>query len=343
MSKDQKNEIVLYQSSDGKVKLEINLKENNLWLDRQKISELFGIDRSVVSRHIKNIFTEGEVEEKSNVQKMHISSSDKPVESFSLDIILAVGYRTNSSIAIRFRQWATQTLKEYIVKGFAIDDERLKNPGGWDYFDELLERIREIRASEKRFYQKVRDLFALSVDYKDDIKESNDFYANVQNKLLYAVTNYTAPELIVHRSDENSPNMNLTNWSGSRVRKQDVIIAKNYLQQDEIKKLDRLVAMFLDYAEDQAERRRQLKMSDWKEKIDGFLAFNDYEILNGGGSIRRDKANAIAHERYETFNNNRKKQEIIEADEQDLKELEDIEERVKKAKKIQVKKNTDVK
>ncbi|EKE02603.1 MAG: hypothetical protein ACD_20C00357G0026 [uncultured bacterium] len=332
------NEIVVYQSDDGKVQLEINLKGNNLWLDRQKISELFGIDRSVVSKHIKNIFTDGEVEEKSNVQKMHISSSDKPVEIFSLDIILAVGYRTNSAIAIRFRQWATQTLKEYVIKGFVIDDERLKNPQGWDYFDELLERIREIRASEKRFYQKIRDLFTLSVDYKDDIKTSNIFFATVQNKLLYAVTGNTAAELITARADANSPNMNLTSWNGSRVRKQDVIIAKNYLIQDEIKKLDRLVTMFLDYAEDQAERRRQLKMSDWKDKVDKFLEFNDYEILDNAGSISKKQAEEIAHKRFEEFNAQRRKTEAIEADKQDLKELEDIETRVKKAKKIEASK-----
>lgn len=256
---------------------------------------------------------------------MHIANSDKPVEYFSLDIILAVGYRTNSAIAIKFRRWATQTLKEYIIKGFVLNTERLKNPGGWDYFDELLEKIREIRASEKRFYQKVRDLFALSVDYKDDLKASNDFFAEVQNKLLHAVTNNTAAEIIVNRADATKPNMNLTNWSGSRVRKQDVIIAKNYLQQNEIKELDRLVSMFLDYAENQAQRRRQLSMSDWKEKVDGFLNFNDYEILKGKGAISRKQANEIAKKRYLEFDEARNKQEALEADAEDLKELEAIE------------------
>lgn len=322
---DDKKELIIYETPNGKLDIQLDLENETIWLDREKIAQLYNIHRSGVSRHIQNIFEDGEVDEKSNVQKMHIANSDKPVEYFSLDIILAVGYRTNSAIAIKFRRWATQTLKEYIIKGFVLNTERLKNPGGWDYFDELLEKIREIRASEKRFYQKVRDLFALSVDYKDDLKASNDFFAEVQNKLLHAVTNNTAAEIIVNRADATKPNMNLTNWSGSRVRKQDVIIAKNYLQQNEIKELDRLVSMFLDYAENQAQRRRQLSMSDWKEKVDGFLNFNDYEILKGKGVISRKQANEIAKKRYLEFDEARKKQEAIEADAEDLKELEAIE------------------
>ena len=322
---DDKKELIIYETPNGKLDIQLDLENETIWLDREKIAQLYNIHRSGVSRHIQNIFEDGEVDEKSNVQKMHIANSDKPVEYFSLDIILAVGYRTNSAIAIKFRRWATQTLKEYIIKGFVLNTERLKNPGGWDYFDELLEKIREIRASEKRFYQKVRDLFALSVDYKDDLKASNDFFAEVQNKLLHAVTNNTAAEIIVNRADATKPNMNLTNWSGSRVRKQDVIIAKNYLQQNEIKELDRLVSMFLDYAENQAQRRRQLSMSDWKEKVDGFLNFNDYEILKGKGAISRKQANEIAKKRYLEFDETRKKQEALEADAEDLKELEAIE------------------
>ena len=322
---DDKKELIIYETPNGKLDIQLDLENETIWLDREKIAQLYNIHRSGVSRHIQNIFEDGEVDEKSNVQKMHIANSDKPVEYFSLDIILAVGYRTNSAIAINFRRWATQTLKEYIIKGFVLNTERLKNPGGWDYFDELLEKIREIRASEKRFYQKVRDLFALSVDYKDDLKASNDFFAEVQNKLLHAVTNNTAAEIIVNRADATKPNMNLTNWSGSRVRKQDVIIAKNYLQQNEIKELDRLVSMFLDYAENQAQRRRQLSMSDWKEKVDGFLNFNDYEILKGKGVISRKQANEIAKKRYLEFDEARKKQEATQADAEDLKELEAIE------------------
>ena len=322
---DDKKELIIYETPNGKLDIQLDLENETIWLDREEIAQLYNIHRSGVSRHIQNIFEDGEVDEKSNVQKMHIANSDKPVEYFSLDIILAVGYRTNSAIAIKFRRWATQTLKEYIIKGFVLNTERLKNPGGWDYFDELLEKIREIRASEKRFYQKVRDLFALSVDYKDDLKASNDFFAEVQNKLLHAVTGNTAAEIIVERADATKPNMNLTNWSGSRVRKQDVIIAKNYLQQNEIKELDRLVSMFLDYAENQAQRRRQLSMSDWKEKVDGFLNFNEYNVLQGKGKITRKQANEIAKKRYLEFDEARKKQEALEADAEDLKELEAIE------------------
>ncbi len=349
MLEDQRNEIVVYQSEDGKIKLNINLQDQNVWLTLNQIAELFDCTDKNVIQHVQNIYKDSELIPEATGKKILLVRNEgdrevqRNIDHYNLDMIISVGYRVNSIVATRFRQWATQTLKEYMIKGFAINDEYLKNPKGWDYFDELLERIREIRSSEKRFYQKVRDLFALSADYNDDIKASNDFFAAVQNKLLYAVTDYTAPELIVHRSDANSPNMNLTNWSGTRVRKQDVIIAKNYLQKDEIKKLDRLVTMFLDYAQDQAERRRQIKMADWKGKIDGFLTFNDYKILNGGGRIRRDKANEIAHEKYEIFNNTRKKQEAIEADKQDLKELEDIETTIKKAKKIEIKKNRDSK
>lgn len=324
MENDRK-ELIIYETPNGKLNIQFDLENETVWLKRDEIAQLYNIDRSGISRHIKNIFEDKEVDEKSNVQKMHIANSDKPVEYFSLDIILAVGYRVNSAIAIKFRQWATQTLKEYIIKGFVLNSERLKNPDGWDYFDELLEKIREIRASEKRFYQKVRDLFALSEDYKDDIKSSNDFFAEVQNKLLNAVTGNTAAEIIVNRADSSKPNMNLTNWSGSRVRKQDVIIAKNYLQQDEIKELDRLVTMFLDYAENQVKRRRQLLMSDWKDKVDGFLNFNEYDVLQGKGKITRKQANEIAQKRYEEFNEARKKQEVLEADAEDLKELEAIE------------------
>lgn len=322
---EDKKELIIYEMPNGKLDIQLDLENETIWLDREKIAQLYNIHRSGVSRHIQNIFEDGEIDEKSNVQKMHIAKSDKPVEYFSLDIILAVGYRTNSAVAIKFRRWATQTLKEYIIKGFVLNTERLKNPGGWDYFDELLEKIREIRASEKRFYQKVRDLFALSVDYKDDIKASNDFFAEVQNKLLFAVTNNTAAEIIVNRADVTKPNMNLTSWSGSRVRKQDVIIAKNYLQQNEIKELDRLVSMFLDYAENQAQRRRQLLMIDWKEKVDSFLDFNDYDILQDKGVISRKQANEIAQKRYLEFDEARKKQEALEADAEDIKELEAIE------------------
>lgn len=328
---DDKKELIIYETPNGKLDIQLDLENETIWLTQRLIAQLFECSTDNVGVHLKNIYESGELEENrtteffSVVQKEGNRNVNREIKHYNLDAIISVGYRVNSTKATKFRQWATQTLKEYIIKGFVLNTERLKNPAGWDYFDELLEKIREIRASEKRFYQKVRDLFALSVDYKDDLKASNDFFAEVQNKLLHAVTNNTAAEIIVNRADATKPNMNLTNWSGSRVRKQDVIIAKNYLQQNEIKELDRLVSMFLDYAENQAQRRRQLSMSDWKEKVDGFLNFNDYEILKGKGAISRKQANEIAKKRYLEFDEARKKQEALEADAEDLKELETIE------------------
>lgn len=327
---DDKKELIIYETPNGKLDIQLDLENETIWLTQRLIAQLFECSTDNVGVHLKNIYESGELEENrtteffSVVQKEGNRNVNREIKHYNLDAIISVGYRVNSTKATKFRQWATQTLKEYIIKGFVLNTERLKNPGGWDYFDELLEKIREIRASEKRFYQKVRDLFALSVDYKDDLKASNDFFAEVQNKLLHAVTNNTAAEIIVNRADATKPNMNLTNWSGSRVRKQDVIIAKNYLQQNEIKELDRLVSMFLDYAENQAQRRRQLSMSDWKEKVDGFLNFNDYEILKGKGAISRKQADEIAKRRYLEFDEARKKQEALEADVEDLKELEAV-------------------
>lgn len=328
---EDKKELIIYEMPNGKLDIQLDLENETIWLTQRLIAQLFECSTDNVGVHLKNIYESGELEENrtteffSVVQKEGSRNVNREIKHYNLDAVISVGYRVNSTKATKFRQWATQTLKEYIIKGFVLNTERLKNPGGWDYFDELLEKIREIRASEKRFYQKVRDLFALSVDYKDDLKASNDFFAEVQNKLLHAVTNNTAAEIIVNRADATKPNMNLTNWSGSRVRKQDVIIAKNYLQQNEIKELDRLVSMFLDYAENQAQRRRQLSMSDWKEKVDGFLTFNDYEILEGKGAISRKQANEIAKKRYLEFDEARRKKEALEADAEDIKELEAIE------------------
>ncbi|GBF23002.1 2-hydroxyacid dehydrogenase [Candidatus Gastranaerophilus sp. (ex Termes propinquus)] len=334
---DDKKELIIYETKQGLIEIQFDLDNETAWLSLDRIAELFQRDKSTISRHIKNIFEEDELDSSSVVANFATTATDGKiyqVDHYNLDMIISIGYRVNSAVATKFRKWATQTLKEYIIKGFVLNSERLKNPSGWDYFDELLEKIREIRASEKRFYQKVRDLFALSVDYKDDLKTSNDFFAEVQNKLLHAVCGNTAAELIVNRSDAEKPNMNLTNWKGSKVRKGDVVIAKNYLTQDEIKELDSLVVMFLDYAENQAKRRRQLKISDWKEKINNFITFNDYELLTGKGSISHDKAKNIAEGRYDKFDSTRKTQEAIEADKQDIKELEEIEVKMLENKKV---------
>jgi hypothetical protein len=252
----------------------------------------------------------------------------RAIISFHLDLILAIGYRIRSPRGTQFRQWATRHLKEFLEKGFVMDDERLKNPGTWDYFDELLERIREIRASEKRFYQKVRDLFALSSDYRISEQETHLFFAEVQNKLLYAATGSTAAELVVQRADPASPNMALTHWNGSRVRKQDVIVAKNYLTEDEIDTLNRLVVIFLEQAELRVKQHRDLTLDFWRRHVDGMLAFNGQAVLENSGSISHDEMLNIAHARYETFDQHRRSAEAQEADAADLQEIKHIEQRV---------------
>jgi Virulence protein len=245
-------------------------------------------------------------------------------------MILAIGYRVRSPRGTQFRQWASRHLSEYLIKGFVMDDERLKNPGGWDYFDELLARIREIRASEKRFYQKVRDLFALSSDYQDDEKNAQLFFAEVQNKLLYAVTQHTAAEIIVQRANANTPNMNLTTWKGSRVRKADVIIAKNYLSADEIDSLNRLVVIFLEQAELRVKERKQLTLDYWRTNVDRLLEFNDKPILRGAGSISKAAMKTIAEQRFDDFDAKRRADEATAADAEDLKVLEQLEQALEK-------------
>lgn len=242
--------IIIYNTDDGKTSVKLYANDGTVWLSQAQISELFDRSISTISRHIRNIFEEKELDKKSNLQKMQIAISDKPIALYSLNVILAVGFRVHSVRGTQFRQWANTTLKEYLQKGFVIDDERLKNPDGRpDYFDELLARIRDIRASEKRFYQKIRDLFALSSDYDKTDKGTREFFADTQNKLIYGVTGKTAADLIVSRADASKPNMALTSWSGNIVRKSDIIIAKNYLTKDEIDTLNRLVSIFLESAE----------------------------------------------------------------------------------------------
>ena len=248
---------------------------------------------------------------------------------YRLEMILAVGYRVKGPRGTQFRQWATAHLSEYLVKGFVLDDERLKNPGGWDYFDELLARIREIRASEKRFYQKVRDLFALSSDYRKDDAAAQTFFAEVQNKLIFAVTRQTAAELVVARANSAAPNMALTTWKGSRVRKEDVIIAKNYLSADEVDTLNRLVVIFLEQAELRAKGRQDLTLDFWRQNVDRLLAFNERPILKNAGRISAERMRSIAHDRYETFDASRQAAEAREAEAEDIRTLEDLEKKAK--------------
>jgi hypothetical protein len=321
-------ELILYTAEDGSVEIQLRALEGTVWLSQLEMATLFDTTKQNIAKHLKAIFAERELAEDSVVNHWLTTAADGKkyrVAHYNLDAILAVGYRVRSPRGTQFRQWATTHLREYLVKGFVLDDARLKEPGGWDYFDELLARIRDIRASEKRFYQKIRDIYATAVDYDSRSEAAQVFFKKVQNKMLWAVTGHTAPELIADRADPDLPNMGLTTWKGGRVRKQDVTIAKNYLSQDEIEALDRIVVMYLDYAEDQAQRRRTLTMRDWEDKLDAFLQFNEREVLTHAGKLRADVAEKLALERYESFDAARRETARIAADAEDLAALEQTE------------------
>lgn len=326
------SDLILYTTDDGRTQLHLRVEGDSIWLSQLEIAELFQTTKQNVSLHAKNIFEDGELRQDSVVKESLTTAADGKnyrTKLYNLDLILAIGYRVRSSRGVQFRQWASTHLKEFLIKGFVMDDERLKNPGGWDFFDELLKRIRDIRASEKRFYQKVRDLFALSSDYQARERETAQFFAEVQNKLLYAATSHTAAELILKRSDPTMPNMALTNWSGSRVRKQDVIVAKNYLTADEIDTLNRLVVIFLEQAELRVKNQKELTLDFWRNNVDKMLAFNDQPILEGAGSVSRENMEKIARERYEVFDQQRRTVEAKAADAADLKEIEQLEQDLK--------------
>jgi hypothetical protein len=330
------SELVLYTSDDGLTRLDLRVEGETVWLSQLEIAELFQTTKQNVSLHAKNIFEDGElnpeatVKESLTVQTEGERQVKRRIQLYNLDLILAIGYRVRSPRGTQFRQWATTHLREYLVKGFVMDDQRLKNPGGWDYFDELLARIREIRASEKRFYQKVRELFALSSDYQAREKETQRFFAEVQNKLLYAVAGQTAAELIVDRADPNEPNMALTTWSGSRVRKHDVIVAKNYLSADEVDTLNRLVVIFLEQAELRAKQRQDLTLDYWRENVDRMLEFNEQAVLAGAGTVSREQMKEIAEARYADFDAQRRSAEALAADAEDLKAIEELEKGLKR-------------
>jgi hypothetical protein len=329
------SELIFYRSEDGKAEIHLRAEEGTVWLTQAEIADLFATTSQNITQHIKAILEEGELQEKATckdyLQVRHEGGREvkRNLKHYNLDMILAIGYRVRSPRGTQFRQWATTHLSEFLVKGFVMDDERLKNPVGWDYFDELLARIRDIRASEKRFYQKVRDLFALSCDYRNDDSAAQQFFAEVQNKLLYAVTRQTAAEIVVNRADPDSPNMALTTWSGSRVRKPDVIIAKNYLNADEVDTLNRLVVIFLEQAELRAKERKDLTLDYWRQNVDRLLEFNERPVLDGKGSISSERMKAVANERYETFDANRRLTDAKAADEEDLQALEAIEKQMK--------------
>ena len=327
MSNDKKN-IIIYNTVDGKASVSLYAKDGMVWMNQNQIAELFDTSVPNISMHISNILKEGELEIDSVVKDYLTTAADGKqynVTFYALDMVLAIGFRVRSKWGTQFRIWANRNLKEYMVKGFVMDDERLKNPDGRpDYFDELLERIRDIRASEKRFYQKLRDLFALSSDYDPTDKATQMFFAETQNKLLYAVTGKTAAEIIVSKADASKKNMALTSWKGSIVRKQDIFIAKNYLSKDEIDTLNRLVVIFLEIAELRAKERMDIPMSFWKENMDRILEFNDKKVLTGKGSISNAEMEQKVREIYSEFDDRRKAYEADLADKQDVQEIEDI-------------------
>lgn len=319
--------LILYTTQDKKIKVELYELGESVYLSQDAIAKLFDTSKSSISEHITNILKDGELQADSVIREIRTTATDKKqykVKFYSLEMILAIGFRVRSKRGVQFRIWANEHLKNYLQKGFLIDSDRLKNPNGRsDYFDELLEQIRDIRASEKRFYQKVRELFALSVDYDPSDNATQMFFAQTQNKLLYAITNQTAAELICQRANANEPNMGLTSWKGNIVRKGDVIIAKNYLNKDELDSLNRLVNVFLESAELRVKDKQSLTMEFWKQNVDNLLQFQGKEVLQDSGSVSNAQMEQIAFKQYEVFNQKRKEKELIKAQKEDEKILED--------------------
>ena len=334
--------IILYQTEDGRTRIQCRFENETIWLTQALIAELFQISVPTVNEHLKSIYDDGELAVGPTIRKFRIVRFEgsrevaRDIEHYSLPAILAVGFRVRSERGTQFRQWATARLSEYLVKGFTMDDERLKNPaglGGPDYFDELLERIRDIRASEKRVYLRVREILALAGDYRPGEQQTQLVFQTVQNKLHYAATGRTAPELIAERADAKQANMGLTSWKGGVVRKGDVTIAKNYLRLEEIDELNRIVVMFLDYAEDQAKRRKQVFLKDWETRLDEFLRFNERRILPDAGKVSREAADERAIGEYERFSERRREQIEAQAESESVKELEELGKKLAKPKK----------
>ncbi len=302
--------ILIYQTEEGNTKIDVRLENGTVWMTQKAIAELYLTTPQNMTLHVKNIYAEGELEEEATckaylkVQNEGSREVKRKAKHYNLEMIIAIGYRVRSHRGTQFRQWATERLNEYLVKGFTMDDDRLKEMRniGQDYFDELLERIRDIRASERRFYQKITDIYATAVDYDAKAEISHEFFATVQNKLHFAIHGHTASELIAERADASKENMGLTSWKGDKVRKQDVKVAKNYLSEKEMKSLNRIVTMYLDYAEDQAERNQPMYMNDWIKKLNAFLHFNEREILENAGKISAKVAEQLAVQEYEKFN-----------------------------------------
>ncbi len=328
-----RGEILFYQTQDGKTRLECRFEDETLWLSQGLIAELYQKDVRTINEHLKNIYAEGELSPEATIRKFRIVRMEgerevsREIDHYSLDAILAVGYRVRSQRGTQFRRWATERLKEYLVKGFVMDDERLKNPplpgsGIPDYFDEMLERIRDIRASERRMYLRVKEIFAMAADYEPSSHETIQFFSVIQNKLHYVATGMTAAELIQSRANHSLPNMGLTTWKGDEVRKNDVIVAKNYLNEKEIDELNRIVVMWLDYAEDQARRRKQVFIKDWEQKLDAFLKFNERQVLSNKGCVSKLQADEFAKQEYDQFAVRRREYKERVGGEENIKALE---------------------
>lgn len=331
------NDLILYTTEDGRSQIKLRAKDQTVWLTQREMAQLFDVSTDNVGLHLKNLFADGELnreattEESSVVQSEGSREVQRPVTLYNLDAILAVGYRVRSPRGVQFRRWASTILKDYLIKGFVLDDERLKNPDGRpDYFDEMLERIRDIRASEKRFYQKVRDLFALSSDYDKSDKATTIFFATVQNLLIFAVTKNTAAELITARANPADPHFGLFTWKGEKVRKADILVAKNYLSEDEIDTLNRLVVIFLETAELRAKSKQETRMAFWKQNVDQIITSNGFPLLNHAGSISHEQMEVSMAELYLQFDQERKHQEALQADQQDQADLKTLEAKIKR-------------
>lgn len=322
------SEIIIYNTEDGQTKIQTRLENETVWLNQEQMAELFQRDRSVITKHIGNVFKEGELEEKSNVQNLHISGSDKPVKYYNLDVIISVGYRVKSHRGTQFRIWATQRLREYIVKGFTMNDDLLKEASGGNYFDELLARIRDIRSSEKVFWRKVLDIYATSIDYDGKAEESLLFFKTVQNKIHWAAHGQTAAETIYKRIDASKPNLGLTNFKGEKPTKKETEVAKNYLNEKELDILNRMVTAYLELAELQALNRKPMYMKDWINRLDDFLTMTGNDILINAGSISHQKALDKAHKEYEKYRE-QTKNELSKAEKDFIKQIDSTAKKLK--------------
>ncbi|MGR6836461.1 virulence RhuM family protein [Syntrophomonas erecta] len=330
MSAPELGKILIYQNEKGDTKIDVYFEDGTIWMSQKSLAELYQVRIPTINEHIKNILSDGELDE-ATIREFLIVQNEggrqiqRQIKHYNFQMVLAIGYRIRSNIGIHFRNWASKVLTEYSKKGFAINDERLKNPQpfGADYFDELLERIRDIRASEKRFYQKILDIYKTSVDYDPKLPSTQLFFKMVQNKMHYSIHGHTAAELIAARADASKPNMGLITFKGAKVRKGDINIAKNYLNKDEISGLNRIVTMYLDYAEDQAKRHIEMHMADWEDKLDAFLKFTGREVLQNAGKVSAEVAKKLAEQQYELFDSHRKIQEanleLLEEETQSIK------------------------